>query len=172
MRPIHLMIAAAVLVVDQITKAIVLARFAPDALMPVVPGVFNLVRVENPGIAFGMLGDLPPALAFTMIVVLSVVAIGLVTYLLWKSGPADARLALALSLILGGAIGNLIDRILRGRVVDFLDFYVASYHWPAFNVADSAIVVGAGLLALDILWPRTAHQGISGDQAEVPRVQD
>ena len=154
MRPIYLLIASAIFVLDQITKWAVVARFSPDTILPVIPGLFSLVRVENRGIAFGMLGRLSSGVAFGLIVLVSAAAIGLVCYLLWKTEPSAMLAGSALACILGGASGNLLDRIVRGKVVDFLDVYVRSYHWPAFNVADSAIVVGAGLLLLDILRGR------------------
>ena len=150
MRPIYLLIASAIFLLDQLTKWAVVARFSPDTILPVIPGLFSLVRVENRGIAFGMLARLSSGLAFGLIILVSAAAIGLVWYLLWKAGPSAILAGTALAFILGGAAGNLVDRIIRGRVVDFLDVYVRSYHWPAFNVADSAIVAGAGLLLLDL----------------------
>ena len=150
MRFIYLLIACLVLAADQITKAVILARFSPDSVIPVIPGAFNFVRVENRGVAFGFMNEISSSFAFLLIVLVSIVAMALILYLLWKLNPAAKRAGIAFGLILGGATGNLADRLIRGRVVDFLDFYFRSYHWPAFNVADSAIVVGAGLLALDL----------------------
>ena len=154
MRPIYLLIASVIFVLDQITKWVVVVRFSPDTILPVIPGLFNLVRVENRGIAFGMLARLSSGLAFGLIILVSAAAIGLVCYLLWKTEPSAICAGTALAFILGGATGNLLDRIVRGRVVDFLDVYVRSYHWPAFNVADSAIVAGVGLLLLDLFRGR------------------
>ena len=139
MRPIYLLIASAVFLLDQITKWAIVTRFSPDTILPVIPGLFSLVRVENRGIVFGMLGRLSSGLAFGLIILVSAAAIGLVWYLLWKVEPSAILAGTALAFILGGATGNLLDRIIRGRVVDFLDVYIRSYHWPAFNVADSAI---------------------------------
>ena len=150
MRPVYFVIASFVLVSDQITKWAVLARFSPDTTVPVIPGLFSLVRVENRGIAFGLLADLSSGIAFGLIVLISAAALGVVCYLLWKHEPSAKRAGAALALILGGAAGNLLDRMVRGSVVDFLDFYIRGYHWPAFNVGDSAIVVGAGILLLDV----------------------
>ncbi|MBI3894617.1 MAG: signal peptidase II, partial [Acidobacteria bacterium] len=151
MRLVYLLLASGVLVLDQITKAIILARFSEETIVPVIPGLFQLVRVENRGMAFGLLADSSSGFLFGLLVILSVAALCLVSFLLWKNPLAPGPAATALALILGGASGNLVDRVARGKVVDFLDFYIGSYHWPAFNVADSAIVIGAGFLLLD-LW--------------------
>ena len=154
MRRVYLIIAASVLALDQITKWLVLIRLSPESIVAVIPGFFSLVRVENRGIAFGMLAGLSSNLAYGLIVLVSVAALVLVCYLLWNTGPSAKRAGVALALILGGAAGNLADRMIRGSVIDFLDFYVRSYHWFTFNIGDSAIVVGAGLLALDLFWGR------------------
>jgi signal peptidase II len=161
MRPVYILFASSILVLDQATKWIVVARLSPDSIVPVIPGLFSLVLVENKGIAFGLLAGLSSSVAFALIILVSAAALGLVCYLLWKSEPSARRAPAALSFILGGAFGNLVDRIFRGSVVDFLDFYVRSYHWPAFNVADSAIVVGAGILALDLFAGRKEIAGSS-----------
>ena len=161
MRAIFLLVAVSVLVLDQITKWLVLTRLSPESIVTVIPGFFSLVRVENRGIAFGLLAGLSSNLAYSVIVVVSAAALVLVCYLLWNIGPSAKRSGMALALILGGAAGNLADRMIRGSVVDFLDFYVRSYHWFTFNIGDSAIVVGAGLLTLDLFWGRHAH-GVSG----------
>src|SRR5262245_51540072 len=143
MRKVYFLIAFAVLLLDQLTKWLVLTRISDEDIVAVIPGLFSLVRVQNRGIAFGFLGQISSTAAFALIVLFSSVAIGVVVYLLWRFGAADKFAATAFALILGGAAGNLVDRLFRGSVVDFLDFYYRSYHWPAFNVADSAIVVGA-----------------------------
>ena len=154
MRSAYLLAASAVLVLDQITKAVILARFSEETMIPVIPGLFRLVRVENRGMAFGLLADSSSGFLFGLLVVLSVAALCLVSFLLWRNPLSPAYSAAGLALILGGAAGNLVDRIARGKVVDFLDFYIGSYHWPAFNVADSAIVIGAGILLLELLGIR------------------
>ena len=151
MLPYYLLIAISVLILDQITKWIVVTRLTPDAILPVIPGLLSLVRVENRGIAFGFLAGISSSLVFGLIILISAAAMGLVCYLIWKSDSASRRARTALALILGGATGNLVDRMFRGSVVDFLDFYIRGYHWYTFNLADSAIVVGAGLLLLDLL---------------------
>jgi signal peptidase II len=139
-------LAAAVVVADQATKAMVLARFRPGEGLVVTPN-FNLVLVYNKGAAFSFLSD-APGWQTPLLVGFAVVAITVVAYLLWRS-PQRRVLSAGLALILGGALGNVIDRLRFGQVVDFLDLHAGGWHWPAFNVADSAITVGAVLLILD-----------------------
>jgi signal peptidase II len=145
--------ALVVLVLDQITKVFALRHLAPGVPVPVVDGFFSLTLVMNPGLAFGMLASTPTAWRW-IVALLSIGALAVLAVigarLLPTGGPATG---LALGLIFGGAVGNLIDRGRFGAVVDFLDFYWRAYHWPAFNVADSAISVGVALLALRIVWP-------------------
>ena len=140
------LLAAAVVAADQATKALVLARFAPREGIVVNP-YFNLVLVYNKGAAFSFLSD-APGWQTPLLIGFAIVAIGVVAYMLVRS-PGRRVMASGLALILGGALGNLIDRVRFGQVVDFLDFHAAGWHWPAFNVADSAITVGAVLLILE-----------------------
>lgn len=142
-----LWLAGLVIVADQITKQLVvrhLELFDRIALLPVL----NLTRMHNTGAAFSMLADAAPL----FFVLLSVaVSIGILIWL--RRHPHGERtVAAALSLILGGALGNAIDRATRGHVIDFVDFHIAGWHYPAFNVADAAICIGAGLMILDALW--------------------
>ncbi len=153
----YLWISLAVLLLDQLTKFAVVARFSHYSTVSIIPGFFRLVRVENPGIAFGMFSDSPSSFTSIILVLVSVAAIGLVGMLLWQNPPSAPRSAAGLALILGGAAGNLLDRLARGHVVDFLDFYLGSYHWPAFNVADSAICVGAATVLWDMLVAQPAR---------------
>ena len=140
------LLAAAVVAADQATKSMVLARFALGEGIVVTP-YFNLVLVYNKGAAFSFLSD-APGWQTPLLIGFALVAIGIVSYLLVRT-PGRRMLSCGLALILGGALGNVIDRMRFGQVVDFLDFHAASWHWPAFNVADSAITVGAVLLILD-----------------------
>jgi signal peptidase II len=159
MRRLHyLWIAVGVVLADQATKAVVLARFSYDTTIPVIPGLFRLVLVENRGIAFGFLSDSASPWTTAILVVVSLAAMILVGALLWQNHPSARLAGTGLALILGGAAGNVVDRLTRGWVVDFLDFYVGAYHWPAFNLADSAIVVGAAALLWDLLLARAAKQ--------------
>ena len=146
-------IAAVVLVLDQLTKFVALRRLALGIPQPVIDGFFSLTLVMNPGLAFGMLGRTPPAWRW-VIAALSLVALLALLSFARRLAPTGGMLsALALGLILGGAVGNLIDRARFGAVVDFLDFFWRDYHWPAFNVADSGISVGVTLLALRMVFP-------------------
>jgi signal peptidase II len=117
----------------------------------VIHGFFNLVHVRNTGGAFGIFGGEKGGLGSLLFVVVSLIAIGSILFLFIRLREDEKRLSLSLSLVLSGAIGNLIDRLRLGEVVDFLDFYLFSYHWPAFNIADSAICLGIGLMALELL---------------------
>jgi len=139
-------IAAAIVVADQLAKWAVLGSFAPGERR-VLTGFFNLVLVLNKGAAFSFLAD-APGWQTPLLVVFSLVAAVIVSALLLRS-PARAMSCAGLALILGGALGNVIDRLRFGQVVDFLDFHALGWHWPAFNLADSAITVGAALLILE-----------------------
>jgi len=140
-----LIIAAIALVLDQVTKWIILEHVMTPPRVIDVTGFFNLVLVYNRGVSFGLFGD-----GAVSALVLKAVAMVVVAGLIWWMRQAyDLLVRVALGLVVGGAIGNIIDRAVHGAVVDFLDFHVAGYHWPAFNVADSAIVIGVGLLLWD-----------------------
>jgi signal peptidase II len=117
----------------------------------VIHGFFNLVHVRNTGGAFGIFGGEKGGLGSLLFVVISLIAIGSILFLFIRLREDEKTLSLSLSLVLSGAIGNLIDRLRLGEVVDFLDFYLFSFHWPAFNIADSAICLGIGLMALELL---------------------
>ena len=134
--------AAAVVALDRLTKWIVETRVSFADSYTVIPGFFDIVRAQNSGVAFGLLNDSTFPWRTTLLVLVSIVAVVVVSALLWKARQLDPLSLWGLALILGGAGGNLYDRILSGRVTDFLDFYIRDYHWPAFNVADSALVVG------------------------------
>ncbi|PKN71664.1 MAG: signal peptidase II [Deltaproteobacteria bacterium HGW-Deltaproteobacteria-12] len=143
--------AAAVIVLDQITKNAILSRFAMHESHEVIHGFFNLVYVTNPGAAFGFLASASEAFRYFFFIGVTVVAISLIIYYLVKSKPGNIVSVISLTLIFAGAVGNLIDRIRFGAVVDFLDFYLGTWHWPAFNVADSAISVGAVLMIWEMI---------------------
>jgi signal peptidase II len=123
--------------------------------MPVIPGFFNLVYVLNKGGAFGIWSSLPPLLRGLFFISFSLAAIVALLVIYWKS--YQTRLTrFGIAFLMGGAIGNLLDRLRWGMVVDFLDFYLGSYHWPAFNIADMAICLGLGLVFLEIFVKRDA----------------
>jgi signal peptidase II len=145
-------IVSIVLVLDQLTKYIVQARIRLYDIITVIPGFFNLTHVRNKGAAFGILAELPEFWRSTFFIVVTIVAVAVIIVLIWKAN--ERLLVIAFSLIAGGAVGNVIDRIRYGEVVDFIQWYVKSYYWLSFNVADSAISVGVGLLAIDMLFSK------------------
>jgi signal peptidase II len=136
---------------DRWTKAAVAAALPLHSSHPVIPGFFNLVHARNTGIAFSMLNDASPLVKELLLPLFSAIAVVVIFVLFWRQSEGATRLRYALALILTGAVGNLYDRLVYGYVVDFLDLYVGTWHWPAFNVADSCITIGAGLLLLDSL---------------------
>jgi signal peptidase II len=149
-----LLVGAGVLALDQATKLLAQARLSHGLPVPVVDGALALTLVMNPGLAFGVLSAVPPGWRW-VVALLSLAALGALGFLAVRLIPGGGwPAAIALGLIFGGAVGNLIDRWRFGAVVDFIDVYWRSYHWPAFNVADSSISVGVGLLALRLLFPR------------------
>lgn len=151
MRRWHAVIAVAIILLDRLTKWIVGREIALHDTVDVIPSFFRLTHVRNSGAAFGMFSESPSEWKVVLLVMFSVIALVVVSALLWKNSYSLTATGIGLSLILGGAIGNLWDRLLAGHVVDFLEFYLGPYHWPAFNVADSAIVIGALLLVSEIL---------------------
>ncbi len=134
-----------VVALDQATKWWVMATFKLYELREIIPGLFNLVYLHNTGAAFSLLSSVEGAWKQWFFVVVAIAALGFILVLFKQHCVANMAYTVALGLIGGGAIGNLIDRLRFGSVVDFLDFYIAGHHWPAFNVADSAICVGVGL---------------------------
>jgi signal peptidase II len=143
------MIAALVVLGDRISKWLVARTITLHDSILVMPG-FHLTHVQNQGAAFGLFSDSPSEWKAAMLILFSVAALAVVSALLWKNGNALNSTAIALSLVFGGALGNLWDRVASGRVIDFLDFNWGPHHWPAFNIADSAIVVGAVMLLAEI----------------------
>ncbi|MDX1763276.1 MAG: signal peptidase II [bacterium] len=146
-----IIIPAVTLVADQVTKYYVMKEMSPYQSIPVVDGFFNLTFVMNPGAAFGFLSGSSEQFRVPFFLTVSAIAIAVVILFYLQAARDDLLLQIGLALILGGALGNLIDRIRFHAVVDFLDFYFKGYHWPAFNVADSAITVGVAFLILETL---------------------
>ena len=154
------LIAAIVVVLDRITKSAIKAHFGPYDTYTVIPGWFNIVHTENPGIAFGMLADVSGLWRDILLIgFAAAVLIAISIMLLRPSVQRDAVLRIALALILGGAFGNLYDRIVTHTVTDFIEVHAGQHYFPAFNVADSAVTVGACLLLLD-MW-RTKERRVS-----------
>lgn len=151
-----LLIALAVLLLDRITKWAIAQTIPLEDAVNIIPNFFRLTHLENTGAAFSLFADSPSPFRTTLLIGFSVAALAVVSVLLWKDRSVFHSGTLALSLILGGAVGNLWDRVSDGKVTDFLDFYIGTHHWPPFNVADSAIVVGALLLFMRMLR-KTPH---------------
>ena len=149
----YLLISLAVLVLDQWTKWLVELHLPYHSAHPVIPGFFNLTHVRNSGVAFGLFAS-DHGKSSMLLVLLGLGALLAVGLYFWFTSSKDRLLLTALALVVGGAIGNLIDRISSGAVTDFIDIYVGNHHWPSFNVADSAISVGIVLMAIDSFRPR------------------
>lgn len=143
-------------VLDQLTKTAIAGSLPLNTRRNLIPGFFNLVHVHNKGAIFGFFSRSGNSLVYLFLTLASLAALGLVIYYFIKTPPSERMLKLSLSLILAGALGNLIDRIYRGYVIDFLDFYVQNWHWPSFNMADSSITIGALLMVLTVLWKRSS----------------
>ncbi len=149
-----------VFVADQVTKGLILDFFNGAGVggsRAVIPGFFSLTYVRNRGGAFGLLADLPGIWGQLFFVVFALGTVALLAWMLRNTPVEDLVQRLALTLVIGGAAGNLYDRIRYGEVIDFLDVYYRSWHWPAFNVADSAITVGVALLVIATLRSRETN---------------
>ena len=155
MRKYHFLIALLVVAVDRLTKWTISHKLSLHDGIQVIPGFFRIIHTENPGAAFGIFADSPSPWKVGLLILFSVIALVIVSALLWKSSHQLTTTGVGLALILGGAVGNLWDRLVNRYVVDFLLFYISRYQWPAFNVADSAIVIGAGLLVFEILFTKS-----------------
>jgi signal peptidase II len=153
-RNVHLLIwpALSIVVLDQVSKYIVMTRINISRSIPVISGFFNLVHTRNRGMAFGMLNRPGSDLGYYLLLSATIIAVILLLFWFSRLKQQERILAPGLSLILGGALGNLVDRIRLQEVIDFLDFYIGPYHWPAFNVADSAITVGTFWVVLSLLF--------------------
>ena len=144
-------LAGAVFVLDRLTKWLIETRLSFFDTYKVIPGFFDIVRSQNRGVAFGIFNDSTSEWRTRLLVLASMAAVVLVTVMLWNARRLERWSIWGFALILGGAAGNVFDRIVSGRVTDFLLLYVGDYQWPTFNLADSAIVVGSGLLLIDLL---------------------
>ena len=144
------LIVGIVLVLDQLTKYVVEARIRLHDVIVVVPGFFNLTHVRNKGAAFGILSDLPEFWRSAFFITITFIAVAAISALIVKT--RERLPVYAFSFIAGGALGNVVDRIRYGEVVDFIQWYVKSYYWPSFNLADSAITLGVVLLAIEMLF--------------------
>lgn len=146
--------AGVVFLLDQVTKIAIRSNMSELDVRPVIPGFFDIVRAENPGAAFSLFAHASSEWRSLVLVGIAAAALVFVAVLLWRGAGRVAESAMlrgGFALIMGGALGNLFDRIVHGTVTDFLDVYVRTYHWPAFNVADSAITIGVALVLWDTL---------------------
>jgi signal peptidase II len=151
-----------VLVLDQITKYVVEGHIRLHDVIIVIPGFFNLTHVRNKGAAFGILSSLPEVWRSAFFIVVTIIAVAAIILLITKT---HERLPVyAFSLIAGGAVGNVIDRMRYGEVVDFIQWYVKSYYWPSFNVADSAISIGVALLVVEMVFGKQQKQTQQNDK--------
>ncbi len=150
-RCFYFLIPIVVLVLDRLTKVLVEARFLLYESKTIIPGVFDLTHTRNTGVAFGLFANSDsPWVPYVLTLTATTALIAILVYSLRQ--PVDNwKLQLGLMLVLGGAAGNLYDRINYGYVIDFLDVFYGTYHWPTFNVADSAITIGIGFLLLEVL---------------------
>jgi len=142
------LLSLAIVVVDQVTKVSVMESMRLHESIPVIANLFSITYIRNPGAAFGFLSSSSSSFRFVFFGLTSVFAVGLLGMIMVRMPKDDWMGRLSVAGILGGAIGNLLDRLRYGEVIDFLDFYINGYHWPAFNVADSAITVGVVFLIL------------------------
>jgi signal peptidase II len=150
------LIALGIILLDRATKLVIIQTLRLGQGIPVIPGFFDIVFILNPGAAFGFLATLSDQVRNPLFIFISILAVVLIVFYHTRYLRSHRLVSVALGLVLGGAVGNLIDRLYYGMVVDFLDVHAGPYHWPAFNVADSAISVGVSLMILDMLldWRR------------------
>jgi signal peptidase II len=151
---LFLAITGLVVLLDQLTKGWIIATMRLHDAYPVIDGFFNIVYVRNPGAAFGFLAGASPLFRSVFFLAVTLAAILLILHYLRQTKIEEIFLVLALALILAGAVGNLIDRIRFGEVIDFLDVYIGAHHWPAFNIADASITTGASVLVMFLLGKR------------------
>lgn len=151
---IYPVIILALLSIDQLTKALIARSILFQSSKSIIPGFFNLTHIRNRGAIFGFFSHSESRVLFIILTLVSLVALGLVIYYFFKTPSSQILMKISLSVILAGALGNLMDRLFRGYVIDFLDFHIKNWHWPSFNVADACITVGAFLLIFILVFKR------------------
>jgi signal peptidase II len=151
-------VSGLVITTDQLTKALILTNLPLHKSIPVIEGIFNITHILNPGGAFGLMAEMSAVVRTVVFLFISSLAVGLIFYFYIKTPRGYTFLAVGFALIFGGAIGNLIDRVRFGMVVDFLDFYIGKHHWPAFNIADSAITVGIFIFIYHLLLKKMPEE--------------
>lgn len=161
-------VTGGIIVVDQVTKLQIMQNMRLHESIPIVPNLFSLTYIRNPGAAFGLLAGSSNAFRMVFFGLTSVLALALLGAILFRMPERDWIGRLSVAGILGGAVGNLIDRMRYGEVIDFLDVYVENYHWPAFNVADSAITVGVLFLILHFATEQK-HPPANPEHPSVPQ---
>jgi signal peptidase II len=147
-----LVVALAIVIFDQITKWMIIQNLSLHDVYQVIPRCFNLVHIHNPGSAFGLFAGHHSLFRNVFLLTASVVALSLILYLHHNTPAEFPMLSIGFAMIFGGAIGNMIDRIRLGYVIDFIDIYLGFFHWPAFNIADSAITIGMLIFAFFMLF--------------------
>lgn len=153
-RVLYLLIVVLIFAFDQMTKSFVERTIPHGVSVPIIPGFFDLIHTENSGIAFSLFAGASGSWKMVLMIGVSIALLVAVVIVALKSKELNWATGVGLALVIGGACSNLLDRIRFGQVLDFLDFYHRSYHWATFNLADSAIVAGAGLLLLEILFSK------------------
>ena len=148
---IILLTVSLVYILDRLTKLYIVGNVGLLDSIPVVGGWFDIVYVRNTGAAFGFMALVRDSLRIPFFLATTLAALAMLFYFVRKTGPGDTLMLVALALIIGGALGNLTDRLIFGYVIDFIDWHVGGHHWPAFNIADSGITVGVALLGVEVL---------------------
>ncbi|HTS48645.1 MAG TPA: signal peptidase II [Bryobacteraceae bacterium] len=161
--------AVAVFVFDRITKDLIKTHLSLWDAWTVIPGLLNIVHTENPGIAFGMLANLANPWRNVILIGFSLLVLAIISAVLLRIAAQGQLLRMGLALVMGGALGNLFDRVVHGTVTDFVELHVGEHYFPAFNVADSAITVGACLLLLDMWYSKERKSQPAQIPREAPR---
>lgn len=162
-------IIASVVLIDRVSKLYIRTHIAPWTVIPVIPGFFNIVHTENPAAAFGLFSDVSGEWRSVLLIGVSIVVMAIVGWLLFRSARSNETnlMRIGFSLVFGGAVGNLWDRLFPGTVTDFLQFFFGSYEFPSFNAADSAITIGAALLLIDLWRAREKKEsGVTSQESE------
>jgi len=152
----HFLLMLGLVVLDQATKNLVARTVELYESVPVIPGFFNITRIHNRGAIFGTFSQTNNRTVFILLTAASLAALALVVYYFFKTAASDKLMKVSLTLIMAGALGNQFDRLVRGHVIDFLDFYIGKAHWPFFNVADSCISIGACLMLFTLFRRKPA----------------
>jgi len=153
---LYALLMIGLVVLDQVTKSLIARSVELYESVPVIPRFFNITRIHNRGAIFGTFSQTNNQIVFVLLTAASLAALALVVYYFFKTPETDRLMKVSLTLILAGALGNQFDRLIRGHVIDFLDFYIGRAHWPFFNVADSCITIGAFLMLITLFRRKPA----------------